>query len=129
MKDRALIELTKAEALINNWMYLPGSQVKVLVTHLVRVLDTVASYALNRETILEQSYLTLSRVRLFSDARVEHEFYDTYYFLKNLLRKDIHRVNRESVRIIGPKQVLIENKEYFEELISAVKEVFEEAFS
>ena len=129
MKGKALTELTKAEALISNWKYLPGSQVKVLVTHLVKVLDAVASYALNEDTILEQSYLTLSRIRLFDDVRVESEFYDTYYFLKNLLRKDIQRVNPDSVRIIGSKQVLIEDRDYFEGLISSVKEVFNEAFS
>ena len=52
MKERALTELSSAEFLLSNWRFLPGSQVKVLVTHLINALDCVASYALNTETIL-----------------------------------------------------------------------------
>ncbi|MBD3312458.1 hypothetical protein GF352_03335 [archaeon] len=126
--DLAISELTRAESLISNWKFLPGFQLKVLTTHLIRSLDAVASYILNEDTVVERSYLTLSRVRLFSDVNTENSFYDTYYFLKNLLRKNIQRINAEKVKIISYKHELIVNQGYFQSLIDSVKKVVFEAF-
>jgi len=128
MKVDALAELTQAESLMNNWKYLPGSQVKMMVTHLVKALDAVASYVLDQEVILERVYLTLSQVKLFDDNKVEDSFYNTYFFLKGLLNKQVERVNEEVVRIITPKQVINADHEYFESLINDVKTVVDEAF-
>lgn len=127
-RELALGELTKAESLISNWKFLPGFQLKLLTNHLIRALDAVASYILNEDTVVERSYLTLSRVRLFHDVNTENSFYSTYYFLKNLLRKSIQRVNSEKVKIASFKQELIVDQAYFQSLIDNVKEVVFEAF-
>ena len=128
MKDEAFIELQRAESLLSNWRWLPGSEVKILISHLINALDFVASYVLNEPTILERAYLSVSSVRLFEDVKVEEYFYNTYYFLKNLLRRDIHRVNPQYVKIIGRKQVVTVDSDYFQCLINDVKRVLNEAF-
>jgi|GEM_PF-2067908 len=126
--SEALVEITRAESLLSNWKYLPGSQIKILVSHLINALDAVASYAFNEPTTIERAYLTLSSVRLFDDTKIEVEFYDTYFFLKNLLRRNIERVNPDTVRVIGVKQVFLADRDYFDELIGTVREVVNEAF-
>jgi hypothetical protein len=128
MKVRAFSELTMAEALLSNWKWLPGSQVKLLITHLINSLDAIASYMLDKDTVIDRAYLVLSSVRLFTDVKVEHEFYDTYFFLKNLLRKDMQRINPDNIRVIGAKTRFIADQNYFQLLISNVKEILSEVF-
>ncbi len=129
MKNKALSEVTQAESLLNNWRYLPGSQVKMLTTHLIKTLDIIASYILDERTMIEKSYLQLSSVRLFSNKKIESTFYDTYFFLKGLMNKEIQRINPQEVKIISRKQDVKANKEYFEKLINNVKLIVDDAFN
>ena len=129
MKEKALFEVGQAESLLSHWRVLPGLQVKELVTHLVKALNNVSSFVLNdQSSIIERDYLLLSNVRLFSDVNVEHGFYDSYYFLMNLLRKEIHRVDEAVVKVSGPKMVFNADRAYFEGLINDVKGVVNSAF-
>jgi hypothetical protein len=129
MKSKALMAITRAESLISNWKWLPGSDIKLIISYLTNALDFVASYALDRSTIIERSYLLLSSVRLFHKRDVEEAFYDTYYYLRGLLRKDIKRVNPDKVKIIGRKQVIFADEAYFKFLVEEVKKVINEAFT
>ncbi len=126
---KALIELTKAESLINNWKWLPSSQVRVLISHLIKSLDAITSYALSKETTLNKSYLTLSSYRLFNKKQTELNFYETYFHLNNLLRKNITRINEDYFKVSDYKHEFKADKEYFEHLIRRVKEVVNEANS
>ena len=123
MRDKALMEITRAESMINNWKWLPGSDIKAILSHLTNALDAVASFVLERETMIERSYLVLTSIRLFNKKDVEEAFYDTYYYLRGLLRKDIRRVNSEKVKIIGGKQVILADEAYFRFLVEEVKKV------
>ncbi len=129
MKTKAISELTKAESLLNRWKWLPGSQIKVMIAHLIKSLDAIGSYVLNRETSLDKDYLILSSVRLFKNKHTESEFYNTYFYLKNLLVNDIQRTNQEVVKIRTRKQDIHADKEFFETLINDVKDVINEAFN
>ncbi|MFA5406624.1 MAG: hypothetical protein WC307_04685 [Candidatus Nanoarchaeia archaeon] len=129
MKNKVLIELTKAESLLNNWKWLPGSQVKVLINHLIKSIDLMTSHLLNKETVLERDYLSMSAFKLFSDESVESSFYDTYYHLKSLSRKDIQRVDSESINIVGDKGTINAERDYFEFFINNVRTVFDEVFN
>ena len=78
-----MMELMHAEGLINNWKFLPGLQVKIFITHLIKAFDLVSAYILNDySSIIERDYLTLSSVRLFEDVNIESAFYDNYFFFR-----------------------------------------------
>lgn len=129
MKEKALFELGMAEKLLQHWRVLPGLQVKELISHLIKALNTVSAYALNdQSSIIERDYLTLSSSRLFSDVETESVFYESYYFLMSLLHKDISRIDEDSVRVSGFKQVFSADQAFFQDLIDAVKDVVNEAF-
>ena len=124
MKSEEIIsELMMVGKYINNFSYISGTQVKMIVYHLIKTLDKVASYVIGEETILERDYLTLSKYRLFSDMELEDDFYNTYFYLKNLMDKSILRVSSEAVRIIGHKQTITADREFFTELISKVERI------
>src|SRR3989339_1723915 len=123
MKNVVLGELSKAESLLSNWKWLPGSQVKVLVAHLIKSLDFVASYMLSEDTALERSYLDMACFKLFNDPKVESSLYDNYFYLKNLLRKDIQRINPEVVKVVGLKQSFTADKAHFEAIISDIHSI------
>lgn len=128
MKNIVLGELSKAESLLSNWKWLPGSQVKVLIAHLIKSLDFVASYMLSEETMLERSYLDLACFKLFNDPVVESSLYDNYFYLKNLIRKDIQRVNPETVKVVGLKQSFTADRAHFESIISDIRAIVSNAF-
>ena len=124
MKSEEIIsELMMVGKYINNFSYISGTQVKMIVYHLIRTLDKVASYVIGEETVLERDYLTLSKYRLFSDMELEDDFYDIYFYLKNLMDKSILRVSSEAVRIIGHKQTITADREFFTELIGRVERI------
>lgn len=129
MKDKALFELGEAEKLLSHWRLLPGLQVKELITHLVNALNTVSAYILNdASSVIERDYLALSSVRLFDDEGVESEFYESYYYLMSLLRKDIQRIDEDNVRIVSSKQVFNAGRDYFQGLIGNVRNIVDNAF-
>jgi Lhr-like helicase len=128
MKDLIVSELIEAERLLSNWKWLPGSQIKMLMNHLITALDLIASYALEEQTMIEKAYLVLSSVKLFGDSRVEQEFYNNYFFLRNLQNKLIERINEDRVRIVGNKQVITADRGYFQELIDSTRKIVDEAF-
>ncbi len=129
MKDKVLVELTKAESLLSNWKWLPGSQVKVLINHLIKSFDLMTSYLLGHETGLERDYLSLSAYKLFSDSEIESSFYETYFYLKGLLFKDIQRVDSESVKVVGLKNSFSLDREQVEAFIDNVRVVMDEVFN
>ncbi len=129
MKSKAMSEISKAESLLNRWKWLPGSQIKVMIAHLVKSLDAVAGYVLDRESSLDKDYLALSSVRLFKNRKTESDFYNTYFYLKGLLMNDIQRVNPDFVKVNSRKQSINADREFFEFLLNDVKAILEEAFN
>ena len=127
--EHVIKEVIKAEALLRHWRSLPGSQVKMLSKHLITALDLVASYIINEPTSLERDYLTLSSSRIFNNTSLENDFYNTYFYLKALLSKEIMRAGPDMVRITDHKQSITVNDVYFENMINTVNNIVKEVFN
>lgn len=130
MNDEEIMnELTIANDYLSKFNHIPGTQVKMIFYHLIKVFDKITSFVIKEETSLERDYLTLSKYRLFNDEGIEQEFYDTYFYLKNLLDRTVLRVSNDIVRIIGYKRTINAGKDFFQELVSKVERISHEVIA
>lgn len=102
-----------------------SDEFKGFIKQVINLFDNIASFIIHERTTLERDYLTISRSPIISDRNVEEDFYNIYFYFKNMLNKSIKRVDKEKLVVKGRKHTEVITNDDLNKLFSRIKTVAE----
>ena len=91
-----------------------NSSIKSMLAHLINSMDFIVDFLANRHSEMIYEYNESKEIiRKF----LGNDFLETYFYIKNLSRKEIKVINNDSIKIVGKRTEQV-NKDFFKSLIS-----------